>query len=73
MKEQNNNVVELGTLFDKKELKDIQGFIKQKKWKELREYLNSQPLKSNLFSKGVLADYIYYWFEYKFKDNGVKK
>ena len=71
--ENETKTIELGKLFSKKELKDIKKLIDSNKWKELREYLNTEPLKVNLFSKGVLADYIYYWFESMFKKSEVKK
>jgi len=65
--------VSLGELFEKEELKEIKKFIDKNNWNELREYLNSHPLKDRLYNKGVLADYIYYWFENLYRNKGVTK
>lgn len=65
--------IALGELFDNKELKEIKKFIDKKNWKELREYLNSHPLKDRLYNKGILADYLYYWLENMYRNSEVAK
>jgi len=53
-------------LFDSSELKEIYSLIQKSEWEKLREYLNEKDRKKKLREKGVVADYLYYYLQYKF-------
>jgi hypothetical protein len=59
------NVVSMGDLFDKKELRAIRELINKGDKEGLRKFLNEREEK--LKEKGVLPDYLYYYLEFTFK------
>lgn len=58
--------VRLGDLFNKEEIKIFGKLLKKGEWNELKVFLNSEPTKTNLYNKGVIADYLYYMLQNNF-------
>lgn len=57
--------IKLGDLFNEEQIEDIELLLRERDFDNLRVYLNK--LKEQLEKKGVLPDYLYYWFEANFK------
>ena len=59
--------VELKDLLSNEEILDVELFIREKDWINLKIYLNKSPLKEKLKEKGVLADYLFYYLQASLK------
>lgn len=60
-------IISLGELFTENEIKKCMDLIKEKKDRELKEYLNSPVLKKRMLEKEVLVDYLYFQLLYLFR------
>jgi hypothetical protein len=58
--------IKMRELFNSSELKEIHSFIKKADWQKLRKYLNEKDRKKRLKAKGIIADYLYFYLQYKF-------
>jgi len=64
--EEERKVIKLGELFNEEELKKILVWVNKKNWTLLRNFLNSKKVSEKLMKKGVISDYLFYWFQHNF-------